>query len=344
MNASDIAVPARYYARIGTLLQHEGIALSEVLDPLGLSLQALSEPDATMRLSEVDRLINAVAARTGRSDLAFDLGQALSASSHSFVGFGMLNCQTLDQALRFEAQYFRLIMPSFRMRYRASSDSGEIWITPTVAMSRLCLSFHLEAIGMAALRELSDLTAGARPPCRLRHSIAAPAHAHRYESLRDVSVQFAAASQPSVSVVIHSDPRALPLAMADANARQLAEERCRALVQRVTGSRAFGSWVAMMLREVSDALPTVAELAAALNISPRTLNRHLEREGTSYRALAGRIQHELACERLSTGAMGVTEVAYSLGFADPSNFARAFRAREGCSPRAYQQQQRTPKP
>lgn len=336
MPATDLLVPARYYARIGEVLVRDRIDLAEVLRGLRLPQQVLSQPDAMIKFSVVDRLLNRVAELSGRTDLAFDLGKLLTANAHSFVGFGMLNSGTLDQALRFEAQYFRLVMPSFRMRYTAGAEFGEMAFTPTVAMSHQCLSFHLEAIGMAALREVSDLTADRRPPCQLFLSIPEPPHVARYRELRDVRVHFGADSLPGVRLRIETDPRALSLAMADANALKIAEARCRALVQHVAGTRKFADWVEMTLREVSEALPALPELAATLNLSPRTLNRYLEREGTSYRDLAGRIQHELACERLTTGAMSVTEVAYSLGFTDTSNFARAFRTRAGRSPTEFQ--------
>jgi AraC-like DNA-binding protein len=338
MHDTDLVVPARYYARLAPLLLTYGVSLDAVLHDLGLSPEALRQPDAMISFAQVDRLVQAVVARTGRADLAVNLGHVLSASSHSFVGFGMVNCQTLDQALRFEAQYFRLVMPSFRMRYRSGPDAGQILITPVVAMSHVCLAFHLETIAMAALRELSDLTAGQRPPCRLQLSIPEPPHVACYAALGDVQVQFAALEQPGVAVQIRTDPRAVALTMADANARQVAEARCRALVQRTTASHTFADWVEMMLREAPEALPSLGELAASLNISQRTLNRYLGKEGKSYRALAGRVQHELACARLAAGNRPVTEVAYSLGFADTSNFARAFRARAGCSPSAYQRQ------
>lgn len=336
MAKPELRVPARYFARLGELLARDRIELAEVLRGLRLPLQAFTQADAMLKFSQVDRLLTRVYELTGRSDLAFDLGRLLTASAHSFVGFGMLNSENLDQALRFEAQYFRLVMPSFRMRYTSGPDFGEMQFTPTVAMSHTALSLHLEAIGMAALREVGDLTGDRRPACRLQLSIAEPPHVQRYRELKDVRVSFSADATPSVRLRLLDNPRAYPLAMADANARKVAEARCRALVQQVAGGRRFADWIAMTLREVGEGLPSLAELAATLNLSPRTLNRYLEREGTSFRELAGRIQHELACERLATGAMSVTEVAYSLGFTDTSNFARAFRARAGCSPSDHQ--------
>ncbi len=342
MAQPDLLVPARYYARLAEVLVRDQVDLAGMLRALRLSPRLFAEPDATIRFSQADRLVQRVAAASGRSDLAFELGKLLSASAHSLVGFGMLNSDTLDQALRFEAQYFRLVMPSFRMRYSSGPDFGEMLFTPLVAMSHLCLSFHLEAIGMAALREVSDLTGGRRPPCRLDLSIAEPLHLKRYGELRDVRVRFDADVTPGVRLRLLGNPRQYPVAMADANARRVAEERCRRLVQQVAGVRRFADWVAMTLREVSEGLPSLEELAAMLNLSRRTLNRYLEREGTSFRELSGRIQHELACERLASGSMSVTEVAYSLGFSDTSNFARAFRARAGHSPGEHRHRKSRP--
>ena len=332
MASSDLLVPARYYARLPEVLAREAIDFPALLKSMRISPRLLSEPEAMLRFSQVDRLIQKIFERTRRSDLAFEIGKMLTASAHSFVGFGMLNSDNLDQALRFEAQYFRLVMPSFRMQYRSGADHGEMLFTPAIAMSHLCLAFHLEAIGIAALREVSDLTGDRRPPCRLDLSIAEPAHVQRYpRELRDVEVRFAADVTPSVRLRLFDDPRALKIAMADTHARRLAEERCRTLVQQVAGDGHFADWVAMTLREVPDALPSLDQLASLLNLSKRTLNRYLEREGTSFRELSVRIQHDIACERLNSG-MSATEVAYSLGFTDPSNFSRAFRARAKYSP------------
>jgi AraC-like DNA-binding protein len=333
MPQSELLVPARYYVRLAEVLARDGVDLAGVVRALRLSPRLLSEPEAMLRVSQADRLVQRVFELSGRSDLAFELGKLLTASAHSFVGFGMLNSATLDQALRFEAQYFRLVMPSFRMRYSSGPDFGEMLFTPLAAMSHLSLAFHLEAIGMAALRELADLSGDRRPPCRLDLSIPEPPHAARYRrELRDVRVRFGADVTPSVRLRLLADPRQLRLAMADSHARRVAEERCRALVNQAARSGHFADWVAMTLREVAEGLPTLEEMAATLNISKRTLNRYLQREGTSYRQLAGRIQHELACERLAAGSMSATEVAYSLGFSDRSNFGRAFRARAGYSP------------
>ena len=333
MAKAELLVPARYYARLPQVLARQGIDFLAALRAQRISPRVLEAPDATVRFSQVDRLVQRLVAAGARQDIAFEVGGMLSAASHSFVGFGMLNSATLDEALRFEARYFSLVMPSFRMRYSAGAEHAELLFTPVAAMSHACLAFHLEAIGIAALRELADLCGGERPPCRLDLSIPEPEHVERYaRELRDVRVRFGMEDiAPGVRLRLLANPRALRPALADGHALRLAEERCRALVRQAASRGRFADWVAMSLREVAGSPPSLEELAAMLNISRRSLNRYLEREGATFRELSNRVRHELACERIAQG-MSVTEVAYSLGYGDRSNFGRAFRARAGHSP------------
>ncbi len=342
MAARQLLVPARYYVRLGEILVRHGIDVSGLLREFDLPEEKLQQADAQMAFSDVDRLVCRAVEISGRSDLGFELGKLLSVSTHSVVGFGMLSSATVDDSLRFVARYFRLVMPSFRLRFTGSADRGELLFTPVVAMSRACLDFHLETIAIAALRDIDDLSSGRRPPCKLTLSMTEPAHVRRYAELRGVTSRFnsEAGPGPFVRLDFAENLRALPLLLSDSNALQVAEERCRSLVRQVTEVRQLSEWMEMTIRDMGDGVPTLVEMAKMLNLSTRTLNRYLEREGTSFRQLAGRVQFELACERLTSSAQSITEIGYSLGFRDSANFTRAFRDKAGCSPSEFRQKRR----
>ncbi|MDE0852932.1 MAG: AraC family transcriptional regulator ligand-binding domain-containing protein [Nevskia sp.] len=335
MSKRDIRVPVRYYLRLANVLLRFKVDIAAEMQARKLPVNVITNPDATLKFSQVEGLIGHLNRKTGRTDLGYELGKELNVSTHSIVGFGMLSSPTVEQALQFVGRYFQLVMPTFRLRFKSGADAAELHFTPVVAMGHECLAFHLEAIGMAALRDVRDLNGGRAPPCRLSLSISRPAHARRYSEVRGLEVEFGAEQVPGVRLLFEGGLRELPLTLADPNALKVAETRCRAQVAHVARVGQFAEWVAMSFREVSEGLPSLPDLAATLNISPRTLNRYLEREGTSFRELAGRIQHEIARERLSAGEMSITEVAYSLGFGDPANFTRSFRDREGVSPREF---------
>jgi AraC-like DNA-binding protein len=76
-------------------------------------------------------------------------------------------------------------------------------------------------------------------------------------------------------------------------------------------------------------------IARALNQSASTLQRRLRREGTTYQRLLDTTRRELALEYLKHGEHTLADITFLLGFADQSNFTRAFRRWTGKTPRQF---------
>ena len=79
-------------------------------------------------------------------------------------------------------------------------------------------------------------------------------------------------------------------------------------------------------------MPSQAEVARALALSPRTLARRLEEAGTSFTGLVDETRRALAEQYLQRTDYSVAEVAYLVGFAEASSFNRAFRRWTGGPP------------
>ena len=77
-----------------------------------------------------------------------------------------------------------------------------------------------------------------------------------------------------------------------------------------------------------------------LRTSPRTLQRALATEGTSFRQLLLGIRLELARQYLQDSNLGLAELAEMLGYRGQSAFTRAFKDAMGMAPRAWRRQQR----
>lgn len=77
--------------------------------------------------------------------------------------------------------------------------------------------------------------------------------------------------------------------------------------------------------------PSFEQLAASLQLAPRTLRRRLAAEGDSFQRLRDRIRRDRAVRDLRNGD-SVERVAEQAGFNDSSAFHRAFRRWTGVSP------------
>ena len=73
-------------------------------------------------------------------------------------------------------------------------------------------------------------------------------------------------------------------------------------------------------------------------MSTRTLQRRLQDENTSFQQLLDETRRELAMQFLRQKRMTLLEIAYLLGFADPSNFFRAFKRWFGMPPGQFREQ------
>ncbi|MEV4433690.1 AraC family transcriptional regulator [Streptomyces sp. NPDC049555] len=82
-------------------------------------------------------------------------------------------------------------------------------------------------------------------------------------------------------------------------------------------------------------LPEVAQLAARLAVSPATLRRRLQEEGTSYQRLKDQVRREAALAHLTEGREPIAELAARLGYSEDTAFHRAFRRWTGTTPGAY---------
>jgi AraC-like DNA-binding protein len=101
-------------------------------------------------------------------------------------------------------------------------------------------------------------------------------------------------------------------------------ERVRvAIQQKLTGQR-----------------PTIEDIADALHVSPRTLQRHLQDEGSSFQRVLEQARHQLARHYLNNSVLELNEAAYLLGYNDGNSFVRAFRTWEGVPPARWREKQR----
>lgn len=86
--------------------------------------------------------------------------------------------------------------------------------------------------------------------------------------------------------------------------------------------------------------PALDEVARALRLSPRSLQRQLARASTSLRVELDRVRIEEATRRLLDDELKLEVIALELGFASPSHFTARFRQLTGETPSEFRARRR----
>lgn len=106
-------------------------------------------------------------------------------------------------------------------------------------------------------------------------------------------------------------------------------------------SALLGEIEAAVLKGFAQGAPVTSDsVASELGISTRTLARRLTEHDTSFREIKDWVRREVATRRLAR-AEPISEVAYALGFSNPSSFHRAFKRWTGLTPTEFQSRNQT---
>jgi AraC-like DNA-binding protein len=130
----------------------------------------------------------------------------------------------------------------------------------------------------------------------------------------------------------------LPMLAADPMLQPIVEGQVRAALQNLPSAEsAIDAVRGVLSRELCDGEPTLEHVASRLHMSVRTLHRRLEDEGASFRRVLADARRELAERHLSDSRLAVGDIAFLLGFSEPSAFRRAFKRWTGQHPAAFRQ-------
>ena len=83
----------------------------------------------------------------------------------------------------------------------------------------------------------------------------------------------------------------------------------------------------------------LTEVAQALHVTPRTLIRKLDADGTSFQTIKDALRRDIAIRHLAAGRLSVEAIAQEVGFSSAASFHKAFLRWTGDTPGVYR---RTP--
>jgi AraC-like DNA-binding protein len=162
----------------------------------------------------------------------------------------------------------------------------------------------------------------------------APSHVLEYDLLFGAPCVFGAAA---TALVFDGGLLAEPVLQDEAGIAAFLRRAPQDVLSRID----YGSTTAARVRRLvgqsfPGTLPTEADVAERLSVSPQTLRRRLAAEGSSFQQIRDQMRRDHAIAALAEGRTPIERISEQLGFSEPSAFHRAFKRWTGTTPRAYQ--------
>lgn len=254
-------------------------------------------------------------------------------TKHGPLGVAFMSCATLAEAMQLGMRYHHTRMPYYDMQLQTEPNAPADWVWVDVH-ERLHVD-GLERFGkLSALVEIATLIRTLAPVSQahlhLYFAMPEPDFFHLYrDRLPPCTFDW-----PVDRLAIHLN--ALSTRLPSANAESLKEACAQCDAEWVRLGLA-GSWRERVLSHLQDparAPRTIEQMAAQLFTSERTLKRHLQREGCTFKSLQDATRLRAANSLLSDPTLSVADIAQRIGFDDPAHFTRAYKRWTGSIPSA----------
>jgi len=302
---------------------------------VGLQSQSLAVPDERLPVSQFIALYQLAEKLTDNPDLGLYVGRLIY-----FLGLNLhLYMTTICRNLK---EYLNVIPSTINLR----GDLGRVVIRPDGDFIRL--EWHPLDTNTANIRYLSDemlassalivgsICALPVPVVRAEFSYPRPAQTTILEDTFCADLSF---DTPVSCLYFNRDCLRYPLAKLDYDLGMEFKATPRSLFD---GDGAEDVFLKDMKAAMRRALPSgqlsIDSLSGDLGISRRTLQRRLTSRDSSFKLLLRAIREELSLRYLLDPRLGITEIAFLLGYSDQASFSNAFRAWRGCSPSDYRNQ------
>ena len=253
--------------------------------------------------------------------------------SYGMLVRASLTSPTLGLALERWGRHHGLLTADIRVHVREHNGVATLQLDEAhdlgVFREFCVVSVLRNALGVACW--LTD----SRIPLLATHlRFAPPTHADSYRVLFDGPTTFNAATN---CLQFDAGYLALPVRRDEAALQQMLQRALLLTVRPYRRDRLLVEKVRQTLAQHPEHSRNADDLAAWLNMSPRTLHRQLQEEGASLQQLKDSVREQRARLLLLRTRKPLKQIATEVGFSNEKSFIRAFKTWTGQAPDTFRQ-------
>ena len=316
-------------------LEELGVRAPAVLRRAGLPQAFINQARALLNTEELFALWRAVGEVSTDPSIGLLLGIETKTERFHPIGLAALSSENFGSAIDQMARYKQLTCPeeilqekddkewSIQFRWLLADE-----VEPPVLIE-CCFAWVLSTARVGTGTRIS--------PVRVEF-VQPRAHVKTIERHFGCSVTCGA---PHNAIAFHATDAERPFVTRNAELLGLLAPQFEKELKQEKGDENFVERVRVAIQQkLTGQRPTIEDIADALHLSSRTLQRRLQDEGSSFQRVLEEARHQLARHYLNNSVLELNEAAYLLGYEDGNSFVRAFRSWEGVPPARWREKNR----
>jgi AraC-like DNA-binding protein len=306
-----------------------GHDVPSLLSEAGIKPSDLDDPDARIPCAVAGAVFAVAQRRRPARNLGLRLAQETPLGAYPLIDYLIVTSSTVGEGLRRYARYSLLTGAPLHIDIREDERPIRVVVDLPGGDSEYTVSLtllHLRREAAGALRA-EYVSFGHQPDDRAA-----------FERVFGCPVRVNA---PWSGFALSHEAWKLPLRRRDPILQTVLERHAADVVAKIpAGDDVVTGLRRVLARRVAGGDTRVSATARDLGTSVRTLQRRLATTGISYQEVLDESRCQAAERHLADAALSIAEVAWLVGYSEPSAFHRAFKRWRGLSPHTFRQQQR----
>ncbi|QCR24454.1 AraC family transcriptional regulator [Pontibacter sp. SGAir0037] len=318
------------------VLQLQGYRAAELCREAGIAAEQLQDVNARVTIAQMVALWKEAARITQNPNIALQIGEAVNPTSAGIIAYVMMNAPDLHESIRKLCKYQDIVCEGIQTSFEVKRQEAHVVlqvVSPALTEPRYAIDCEMVIYSSA----FAALVGEKIPFKQISFAYPKPDSTEEHQRIFDnAELLF---DMPQSGFVFDAEWLAKPVVSANPELNLLFEQYANEYLQRLREPKSITERVQ---RELAQLLkgeePTITTVSRNLALSIRSLQAKLQEEGTSYQAQLDEVRKELAIRHLKSGMHTVSDVAYLLGFSEPSAFSHSFKKWTGLPPQLYRQQ------
>ncbi len=317
-----------------------GANLEQLCQYAGIDSSLLDQGDALVSFEIGYHTWEAAVALTNDPFLGLHIGQETSATSIGAAGYLMESSPNLQTAFTNLAQFYKAFTAVYAYSTEVCQQEFRVYCEPISLWNELSPETARQSveISMSASIHIIKLFTGKYTyPAQILLRSPQPADISEYVRIFRVVPHF---NESCNAIVFRLSDMQQPVIGYNKELNRVFAQLLQEQILKSQSKKGFAEEVRKtILQHFLLTMPQLNEVAEQMNMSPRTLQRKLQEEGYTFQKVAESVRRELSLGLLRDQRLTVAEVAYKLGYTEPSAFQRAFRQWTGQTPKSFRASQ-----
>jgi AraC-like DNA-binding protein len=307
-----------------------GIDREALLAHTKLSAEAIDDLDGRVPVADLLQLWQAAAELSGDAFFGLHAGERVaSARTLHVVGFAARASATLEDCVEHVVRFGALANEASRIEMEREPGRASFIVSPRPGLP-IWPRVYPEMALAGYFSVFRRWVGGTLVPLQVTFQHPRPDDTSEHQRLFGCPIAFGADQN---QLVFDARSLAMPLDTNDPDLLQYFEAQATALLEASEGAT-FGQRVREAIGKMLGAqAPTLENVAKRMATSPRTLQRHLARDGLSFGALVDDVRRVTALRLLASRDADLATVAFRTGYRDLDAFRAAVVRWTGKTPR-----------